>query len=131
MKGVSLEHGRRQVRPMRSRFQPSSARGPASRYGDHGQSSGGRERDAERGGCLGIPPVCSREQALLSEGSDHKPHQRELHSRLDRMVGNREAEIFELVLLSHDVATAAANADLAFTRLQGNVIALNRMTAAC
>jgi hypothetical protein len=47
------------------------------------------------------------------------------------MVGSREAEIFELVLLSHDVATAAANADLAFTRLQGNVIALNRMTAAC
>ena len=47
MKGVSLEYGRRQVRPMRSRFHPSSARGPASCYGDHGQSSGGRERGCE------------------------------------------------------------------------------------
>jgi hypothetical protein len=27
-------------------------------------------RDAERGGCLGIPPVWSREQALLSETKD-------------------------------------------------------------
>jgi hypothetical protein len=45
--------------------------------------------------------------------------------------GSREEEIFELVLLSHDVETTAANADLAFTRLQDNGTALNRMTAAC
>jgi hypothetical protein len=45
--------------------------------------------------------------------------------------GSREEAISELTLLSHDIATTVANADLAFARLKNTTIALDRSSATC
>jgi hypothetical protein len=45
--------------------------------------------------------------------------------------GTREEEIYELLLLAHDISTTAANADLAFSRLKVNATALSRMADTC
>jgi len=65
MKGCPLEYGRRQVRPIRAlgstRRQPEVAQAVMPTTANDQVVV---DRDAKRGGCLGIPPISSREQAL-------------------------------------------------------------------
>jgi len=45
--------------------------------------------------------------------------------------GSREEEIYELLLLAHDIAITTANADLAFSRLKVKATALNKVALTC
>jgi hypothetical protein len=45
--------------------------------------------------------------------------------------GSREKEIYELLLLAHDIAITTANADLAFSRLKIKATALNTVALTC
>jgi hypothetical protein len=43
----------------------------------------------------------------------------------------REEEIYELLLLAHDIAITTANSDLAFSRLKVKATALNKVVLTC
>src|SRR5207244_9119772 len=45
--------------------------------------------------------------------------------------GSREEEMYELLLLAHDIAITTANADLAFSRLKIKATALNTVALTC
>ena len=45
--------------------------------------------------------------------------------------GSREEEIYELLLLAHDIAITTANSDLAFSRLKVKATALNKVVLTC
>ena len=45
--------------------------------------------------------------------------------------GIREEEIYELLLLAHDIAITTANSDLAFSRLKVKATALNKVVLTC
>jgi hypothetical protein len=45
--------------------------------------------------------------------------------------GSREEEIYELLLLAHDIAITTANSDLAFWRLKVKATALNKAVLTC
>jgi hypothetical protein len=45
--------------------------------------------------------------------------------------GSREEEIYELLLLAHDIAITTANSDLAFSRLKVKATALNKVVITC
>ncbi|TMJ93764.1 MAG: hypothetical protein E6G74_23830 [Alphaproteobacteria bacterium] len=45
--------------------------------------------------------------------------------------GSREEEIYELLLLAHDIAITTSNSDLAFSRLKAKATALNKVALTC
>src|SRR5207245_2859334 len=84
-----------------------------------------------------IPPAATATKnalgALLSETKDRLKRLNEENNALGWVGwrGSCEEEIYELLLLAHDIAITAANADLAFSRLKVKATALNKVAPTC
>jgi hypothetical protein len=84
-----------------------------------------------------IPPAATATKnalsALLSGTKDRLKSLNEENNALGWVGwrGSREEEIYELLLLAHNIAITTASADLAFSRLKIKATALNTVTLTC
>ncbi len=84
-----------------------------------------------------IPPAATATKnalsALLSGTKDRLKSLNEENNALGWVGwrGSREEEIYELLLLAHNITITTANADLAFSRLKVKATALNKVALTC